>query len=294
MIILTCETCNTQYPAKPYMARKSKLHFCSSKCYGIWQQAHRKNLGSKKITVTCLVCGKNFERQKSSIRSHMFCSRKCWAQWRSSEAWSGKNNPSWKGGNTRYRGENWNKQSKLTRLRDGDTCQHCRIHSPSLPVHHIIPFHLFDDYIQANNLSNLITLCPTCHSAAEYAFWKDNPESLTQRHFPNCSPLKECKLCHQRFEPRSSFAKVCDNCCTAICLHCGKTFFSRKSVHRNVKYCSRNCRNEAIKREMRICKRCGIEYQPDRNGTKYCSNACRLNKYNAVGSTDNTSSACPW
>ena len=38
----------------------------------------------------------------------------------------------------------------------------------SLDVHHIIPFRRFaGDWRAANDLANLLTLCPTCHAKAD-------------------------------------------------------------------------------------------------------------------------------
>jgi 5-methylcytosine-specific restriction endonuclease McrA len=44
-------------------------------------------------------------------------------------------------------------------LRDRFTCQECGIKGIRLHVHHKIPFLVSFD----NSLSNLVTLCPSCH-----------------------------------------------------------------------------------------------------------------------------------
>jgi len=66
-------------------------------------------------------------------------------------------------------GQNWDKQRILTRERDKFTCQNCGRIEGSQPhhVHHKIPFRQFNSYILANQLDNLVTLCPTCHRQAE-------------------------------------------------------------------------------------------------------------------------------
>ena len=128
------------------MANISEHHFCSSKCYGEWQRIHRKGVSKNRVLVTCYTCSKEFEKQPYSVVEHNFCSRECFAKWRSSPEWSGSNNPSWRGGHKTYRGENWNTQRKAARERDNDTCQACGLKGKNLPVHHKIPFHLFDDY----------------------------------------------------------------------------------------------------------------------------------------------------
>jgi DEAD/DEAH box helicase domain-containing protein len=66
-------------------------------------------------------------------------------------------------------GENWPQQKLLVRARDQYRCQNCgaaedgRVHD----VHHRTPFRTFRNYKEANQIENLITLCPACHRQAE-------------------------------------------------------------------------------------------------------------------------------
>lgn len=68
-------------------------------------------------------------------------------------------------------GPNWPAQRDQARARDGYRCQNCaapeqgRAHH----VHHKIPFRGFASYLQANQMDNLVTLCPPCHRRAELA-----------------------------------------------------------------------------------------------------------------------------
>lgn len=68
-------------------------------------------------------------------------------------------------------GPNWEEQRRRARERDRFRCQVCgapeqgRAHD----VHHKMPFRTFATYQRANHLSNLITLCPSCHQRAELA-----------------------------------------------------------------------------------------------------------------------------
>jgi DEAD/DEAH box helicase domain-containing protein len=76
-------------------------------------------------------------------------------------------------------GPNWDAQRAAARARDGYRCRRCgaperdgRQHD----VHHLTPFRAFgyapgknDFYKLANQLANLITLCPSCHRRAERA-----------------------------------------------------------------------------------------------------------------------------
>ena len=83
----------------------------------------------------------------------------------------------WVGEHVESRGPSWPKQRDLARRRDGHRCRWCG--APERPgrqheVHHIRPFREFkwipgenENHLQANALSNLITLCPSCHRRAE-------------------------------------------------------------------------------------------------------------------------------
>jgi DEAD/DEAH box helicase domain-containing protein len=68
-------------------------------------------------------------------------------------------------------GPGWARLRDEVRLRDGYRCQVCG--APELgrahDVHHKIPFRAFATRQEANQLSNLITLCPTCHRRVETA-----------------------------------------------------------------------------------------------------------------------------
>ncbi len=66
-------------------------------------------------------------------------------------------------------GSDWGKISVLTRKRDAFRCQHCGLPESDgfHHVHHITPFRKFDNAEEANDPSNLITLCPRCHHLAE-------------------------------------------------------------------------------------------------------------------------------
>jgi DEAD/DEAH box helicase domain-containing protein len=74
-------------------------------------------------------------------------------------------------------GPNWSAQRDAARARDGYTCRHCSAperEGRQHDVHHVTPFRAFgyvpgvnDLYKLANQLENLITLCPACHRRAE-------------------------------------------------------------------------------------------------------------------------------
>jgi 5-methylcytosine-specific restriction endonuclease McrA len=91
----------------------------------------------------------------------------------------GDKHPNWRGGWEYYYGPNWEEQRDKARKRDNHTCQVCGLSKADIgrnpDVHHIIPFREFayveaenDFYLQANHLSNLITLCSSCHKKADW------------------------------------------------------------------------------------------------------------------------------
>jgi DEAD/DEAH box helicase domain-containing protein len=96
-----------------------------------------------------------------------------------SENLYGPQNPLYTGQYDGYYGPNWNRQRNRARERAGYKCQHCGVPeknlSRELDVHHIKPFASFeyvanenDNYKQANRLSNLVALCSSCHTRAEF------------------------------------------------------------------------------------------------------------------------------
>jgi DEAD/DEAH box helicase domain-containing protein len=68
-------------------------------------------------------------------------------------------------------GPRWSKLGDQVRARDGYRCQVCGLpeSGKSHAVHHKVPFRLFASPDQANQYSNLVTLCPVCHRLAETA-----------------------------------------------------------------------------------------------------------------------------
>ena len=76
----------------------------------------------------------------------------------------------WKNDQNFY-GPDWNEIRPLVRKRDHYLCQICGIEERGQEhhVHHKIPFRTFTDVKQANQLDNLITLCPNCHQRVEQA-----------------------------------------------------------------------------------------------------------------------------
>jgi DEAD/DEAH box helicase domain-containing protein len=66
-------------------------------------------------------------------------------------------------------GPDWDNIRKRVITRDGNRCQVCGTSGKNQPlhVHHIQPFRSFSNREAANQIQNLISLCPTCHRQAE-------------------------------------------------------------------------------------------------------------------------------
>lgn len=156
---------------KKFSALKSKKRVCCSvRCAAKYIES--------KVAIKCKECGKTFFKKLSKSGKTHFCSKRCYSKW-CIENWRGDNNHNWRGGSSRYRGENWIEQRTKARERDNHTCQNCGTDS-DLQVHHIIPFKFFDNYIEANRLKYLKTLCRKCHGKEE-AKIRSKAEQLRQK-----------------------------------------------------------------------------------------------------------------
>lgn len=178
-IKVACDNCGTEFLKVHAEYLKTTRHFCSRACTGQWQSKHwlgKDNPTYTSIDCTCDICGKAFTRTPFHIANGegKFCSYKCSAAWKSQNM-SGSNSPYWLGGEVRYRGANWRRQCDEVRKRDKYRCQRCGIHEKKLgrklDVHHIVAYRKFarDQYKLANQLTNLISLCHSCHTIVERA-----------------------------------------------------------------------------------------------------------------------------
>jgi ribosomal protein L31 len=167
-VTIECETCGKEFSVKH--AEKDKSRFCSRECLGQWiseNKSGENHPNYNQVKFSCEWCGDSYLRAANREGKTRFCSQECLVEWRSRE-YSGENHPRWKDNGDYYRGPNWHKQRTKARKRDNHECQNCGDEDSELDVHHIIPFSEFDDYKQANQLQNLITLCDSCHSNVEW------------------------------------------------------------------------------------------------------------------------------
>ena len=146
----TCEYCGDVF----YSFREEAM-YCSRRC------AYDDRDGKSEIE--CDNCGKCFVETDYKVEhnEHNFCSSEC-----SRDYFRGENHYNWKGGRNKYRGEYWNEVRKEILNRDNFECQNCGVEE-NLQVHHKIPFDEFESSEEANELSNLVTLCLSCHMKAE-------------------------------------------------------------------------------------------------------------------------------
>ena len=165
-----CDYCGRAYTVKRKDLKGRKNHFCSHECYWKWlsdKKGEDHPLWNR-VDVKCTYCGEKLTRHPYRLRNHgnHFCSYKCYWRWA-----VGVNSPFWKGGHEPYYGPNYLSQRRKARSRDDYTCQMCGREEDgrALGVHHIIPFREFGlgRYKEANQLSNLITVCRHCHVKAE-------------------------------------------------------------------------------------------------------------------------------
>lgn len=186
-VTLTCVICKQPYETSTHQAKHYNSRFCSRACVKKWLSENHSGENSpswKGVSAErpCDECGKMYRPHSTSKKRQQeqrngFCSRTCSGIWKSKNL-VGERAARWTGGKTEYYGPNWMRQARAARKRDGHKCRHCGTKKgqkkKALDVHHIKPFKSFgyipgenDYYLAANDLTNLITLCPACHKDAE-------------------------------------------------------------------------------------------------------------------------------
>lgn len=169
-----CDYCGLQFKTN----KKRSKRFCSRACSakGMVRHSTVPNLQKPNsfVMLNCEWCGRGYTIHRYFIeggRVSRFCSKACLGLWHSATL-RGNKSARWKGGKKQHRGANWATQKRYALERDNRTCQICKVKNGKkkyfIHVHHITPFRLFNgDYLKANELSNLITLCWKCHKKVE-------------------------------------------------------------------------------------------------------------------------------
>ena len=154
--LVICEYCGKEFEKNDCYIERVGSHFCSRDCF-------IKGTARGDILI-CQNCGKEFYRVQSQIVKSLggfFCSHECYTIWN-----KGENHYLWLGDDTLYSRDFDDARKLVVRSRDNFTCQECGYTEEQLGyilrVHHI-------DYDKSNSaLSNLISLCKSCHAQSNF------------------------------------------------------------------------------------------------------------------------------
>lgn len=191
-----CSQCGKQIERDPAKVRRNDHFFCGGDCWNEWRKTHMRGENNpnwtEPVKTYCATCGKPVERNPARVgtteRKVHFCCKDCKHKWLT-DFMSGPTSPNWKGGVVKYYGPNWHRQKRLARKRDNNTCRVCgatqKKNGKALDVHHVTPFRSFnyvpgenDNYVQANDLGNLVCLCMKCHRKVEHGVIALQPNLL--------------------------------------------------------------------------------------------------------------------
>jgi 5-methylcytosine-specific restriction endonuclease McrA len=181
-----CSQCGKQIERDRWKVARNNHFFCSADCKNAWRAIHfvadgNPNFSTPAVQTTCALCGVAIQRKPWRIgtdkRTRHFCCAAHRAEWLK-KTLVGPDSPLWKGGHIKYYGPNWPEQQRLVRERDKHICQVCgrtrKQNGKELDVHHVVPFKSFnyipgenENYLQANELTNLVCLCMRCHRKVE-------------------------------------------------------------------------------------------------------------------------------
>jgi 5-methylcytosine-specific restriction endonuclease McrA len=176
-----CATCNKALMRQQVHLRNNKTgaFFCSDGCHGQWLAKYNvgencHNFKEHALTLSCAQCGKEVKRKRCNLSKskRVFCSKPCEGDWKSANI-VGDKVYNFAGGYDGYYGTTWPSARRATRKRDRYLCQRCgktqKDNGKALDVHHKLPFRYFgiERHIEANDLTNLILFCATCHKWVE-------------------------------------------------------------------------------------------------------------------------------
>lgn len=190
-VMVPCDHCGDPTPKWEHQIENNEYAYCGRRCKGAAMSEQTgeeaRSWEGGKVEIVCEWCGDTKTVKPSKVDKSRFCSQGCMVEWRV-ENFSGEDHPRWNGGYNRYYGPNWYQQRREVLERDDYECQSCPVdreqhnerYGCDPVVHHITRFGDFDNYKEANELSNLITLCKRCHGLVE-AGRKELPESATNR-----------------------------------------------------------------------------------------------------------------
>ena len=163
MVTATCGVCCAKFQVSSTRAKHGRGKHCSPAC----QYEARRRLPKSRVSRVCVGCGRTFEIEPAKLcttrrGAGTYCSRPCRDKNR-----VGDLHPQFLGPRERTDyGTNWQAQKRRARKRDG-CCKRCGTTEGPLAVHHKIPIRLWSDKEAANDLSNLVCLCESCHRTVE-------------------------------------------------------------------------------------------------------------------------------
>lgn len=158
-----CRQCGTTFTARQFSGC-SWSKFCGARCARAFAARDRFT------SVTCAACGMQFQRRTAFVKRAKWhtCSVACRLQFNRSENHHQFRAESIGDPNRRAGVGQWKALARSIRERDKHTCRRCRrVHQSNeraYPVDHVVPWRVFEDKAQANDPSNLATLCHSCHT----------------------------------------------------------------------------------------------------------------------------------
>lgn len=163
--------------------------YCSMECRIEHDKPSATKCASCLVEFSAISPRKDGSRWYVRVNGRKTCSKECLSAFYKGDqsrkdkigaAFRGEKHPNWQGGKSLWntihgRGFDWKSQRVLALNRDGNKCVKCgmsagqclQAYGRTLDVDHIIPFHNFNSYKKANALSNLQSVCASCHKIEE-------------------------------------------------------------------------------------------------------------------------------
>lgn len=192
-----CKGCDA--PLSRATTGRTAATYCSHECRVSHKKAEPKHCLACKCWFTPIKMHSGMGKM-ISYNAGKTCSAECHVKWISlnearkekiSKAFTGERHPNWQGGpqmrDRGARGGGWQRARRAALKRDKHVCQHCCVteaeHKETtgkgLEVHHKVPFWQYrGDNAKANALSNLVSLCKSCHQKADWEYRRQNPVQM--------------------------------------------------------------------------------------------------------------------
>lgn len=155
---IKCENCESHFKVKKSRLEKQNPRYCSWMCRNEGFNGDNSPLYTKWFRF-CEHCGEEFMVRPSQVESGKgrYCSKSC--KHESQKCGNPTDNKHF------YSLSFWHELRKQCFERDGYTCTKCGATDKLLHAHHIVPRRLNGP----DELSNLISLCASCHLTIEHA-----------------------------------------------------------------------------------------------------------------------------